>query len=165
MNSSTYPLVLSKTVRSASLKEVCVSMVNSVTNASRVRVVHKSTVLDIALFTLFNSLILSRVQAGDWSSWKFVFPSVNLDNHWCNSMWNYQRKFHKYQKKRTFVRSRLRYDEDPYFLVQQISDKYLQSSHWFLLLRASKSYPSRYEVDPSWSRYWFNRQRNQFVGA
>ena len=50
---------------SASLKEVCVSMENSVTNASRVRVVQKSTALDTALFTLFNSLILSGVQVGD----------------------------------------------------------------------------------------------------
>ena len=50
----------------ASLKEVCVSMVNSITNASRVCIVQKSTALDTALFTLFNSLVLSGVQAGDW---------------------------------------------------------------------------------------------------
>ena len=49
----------------ASLKEVCVSMANPITNASRVRVVQKSTALDTALFTLFNRLILSGVQVGD----------------------------------------------------------------------------------------------------
>ena len=59
------PLGPLKNYLSASLKEVCVSMVNSVTNASRVRVIHKSTALDTALFTLFNSLILSGVQEGD----------------------------------------------------------------------------------------------------
>ena len=54
-----------KNYLSASLKELCVSIANSVTNSSRVRVVQKSTALDIALFTLFNRLILSGVQAGD----------------------------------------------------------------------------------------------------
>ena len=68
------------------------------------------------------------------------------------------------RKKHTFERIRLSYDEDPYFLVQQILDRYPQPSHRFILLRASKTYPSRYDIDPSWSRYCFNRQRNQFVG-
>ena len=54
-----------KNFLSASLKEVLVSMANSVTNASRVRVVQKSTARDIALFTLFNILILAGVQSGN----------------------------------------------------------------------------------------------------
>ena len=54
-----------KNCLSASLKEVCVSMANSVTNDSRVCVVQKSTALDTVLFTLFNSLIISGAQAGD----------------------------------------------------------------------------------------------------
>ena len=59
------PLGPLKNCLSASLKEVLVSMAKSVTNASKVRVVQKSTAWDIALFTLFNRLILSGVQAGD----------------------------------------------------------------------------------------------------
>ena len=59
------PLGPLKNCLSASLKEVCVSMANSVTNASRVRVVKKSTALDTTLFTLLNRLILSGVQSGD----------------------------------------------------------------------------------------------------
>ena len=51
-----------KNYRSASLNEVCVSMANFVTNASRVRVVQKSTALETMLFTLFNILILLGVQ-------------------------------------------------------------------------------------------------------
>ena len=59
------PLGPLKNCLSASLNEVCVSMANSVTNASRVRVVQKSTALQTALFTLFNRLIISGVQEGD----------------------------------------------------------------------------------------------------
>ena len=59
------PLGTLKNYRSTSLKELLVSMVNSVTNASRVRIVQKSTALDTTLFTLFNRLIISEVQAGD----------------------------------------------------------------------------------------------------
>ena len=59
------PLGSLKNCRSASLKDVLVSMENSVTNASRVHVVQKSTAHDIALFTLFNILILARVQSGN----------------------------------------------------------------------------------------------------
>ena len=59
------PLGILKKCHSASLKEVLVSMANSVTNASRVRVVQKSIAHDIALFTLFNILILSGVQSGN----------------------------------------------------------------------------------------------------
>ena len=55
------------------------------------------------------------------------------------------------RKKHTFARSRLSYDEDLYFLVQQISDRYLRSNHRFPLLMASKTYPSRYDVNPSWA--------------
>ena len=55
------------------------------------------------------------------------------------------------RKKCTFARSRLSYNEDPYFLVQQISDRYLRSSHRFLLLRPSKTYPSKYDINPSWA--------------
>ena len=55
------PLGPLKNYFSASLKEVCVSMANSVTNDSKFYVVQKSTALDTALFTLFNSLILSGV--------------------------------------------------------------------------------------------------------
>ena len=62
-------------------------MAKSITNASRVHVVKKSIALDTTLFTLFNKLIISGVQAGDCSSWKFVLLFFNLDNHWCNSMW------------------------------------------------------------------------------
>ena len=58
------PLGPLKNYLSASLKYVCVSMANSVTNASRVRIVQKSTALDTALFTLFNRLILSGLQEG-----------------------------------------------------------------------------------------------------
>ena len=133
------PLGPLKKCRSASLKEVPVSMANSITNASRVHVVQKSTTLDTALFTLFNILILSGVQVGDWSSLKFVFLSVNLDSHWCNSMWILPKKNYKHPKKCTFVRIHLSYDEDPYFLVQQISNRSLQSSHRFILLRVSKT--------------------------
>ena len=61
MNLGTYPLGPLKNFLSASLKEVLVSMVKSVTKASRVHVVQKSTARDIALFTLFNILILSGV--------------------------------------------------------------------------------------------------------
>ena len=57
------PLGPLKNCRSASLKEVLVSMANSVTNASRVRVVQKSIVRDISLFTLFSILILVGVQS------------------------------------------------------------------------------------------------------
>ena len=57
------PLGPLKNCRSASLKEVLVSMANSVTNASRVHVVQKSTARDISLFTLFNILILAGVHA------------------------------------------------------------------------------------------------------
>ena len=60
--------------------------VNSVTNASRFRTVQKSTAREIALFTLFKIVILAGVQGGNWFSWKFFLLSVNLDNHWCNSM-------------------------------------------------------------------------------
>ena len=59
------PLGPLKNFRSDSLKDVIVSMVNSVTNASRVRVVQKSTARDISLFTLFSILILAGVQAGN----------------------------------------------------------------------------------------------------
>ena len=59
------PLGPLKNCRSASLKDILVSMVNSVTNASRVRVVQKSTARDISLFTLFNILILAGVQSGN----------------------------------------------------------------------------------------------------
>ena len=59
------PLGPLKNCLSASLKEVLVSMENSVTNASRVRVVQKSTARDIALFTLFNILTLAGVQSGN----------------------------------------------------------------------------------------------------
>ena len=59
------PLGPLKNCHSASLKEVLVSMVNFVTNASRVRVVQKSTAHDIALFTLFNMLILAGAQSGN----------------------------------------------------------------------------------------------------
>ena len=59
------PLGPLKNCRSASLKEVLVSMANSVTNASRVRIVQKSTAQDISLFTLFNILILVGVQSGN----------------------------------------------------------------------------------------------------
>ena len=59
------PLGPLKNCLSASLKEVCVSMANSVTNGSRVRVVQKSTALDTALLVFFKSLILSGVQLGD----------------------------------------------------------------------------------------------------
>ena len=59
------PLGPLKNCLSASLKEVLVSMENSVTNASRVRVVQKSTARDITLFTLFNMLILAGVQSGN----------------------------------------------------------------------------------------------------
>ena len=59
------PLGPLKNCRSASLKVVLVSMENSITNDSMVCVVHKLTARDIALFTLFNSLILFGVQAGD----------------------------------------------------------------------------------------------------
>ena len=59
------PLGPMKNCLSASLKGVCVSMVNSIINDSRVCVVQKSTALDTALFTLFNRLIISGVQAGD----------------------------------------------------------------------------------------------------
>ena len=51
------PLGPLKNYRSASLKDVLVSMANFVTNASRVRVVQKSTARDISLFTLFNILL------------------------------------------------------------------------------------------------------------
>ena len=59
------PLGPLKNCLSASLKEVFVSMENSVTNASRVHIVQKSTALDTALLVFFNSLILSGVQSGD----------------------------------------------------------------------------------------------------
>ena len=59
------PLGPLKNCHSASLKEVLVSMENSVTNDSRVRVVQKSTAWDISLFTLFSILILVGVQAGN----------------------------------------------------------------------------------------------------
>ena len=59
------PLGPLKNYRSNLLKDVLVSMVNSVTNASRVHVVQKSTALDISLFTLFNILILAGVQSGN----------------------------------------------------------------------------------------------------
>ena len=59
------PLGPLKNCLSASLKEVLVSMENSVTNASRVRVVQKSAAHDIALFTLFKILILAGVQLGN----------------------------------------------------------------------------------------------------
>ena len=59
------PLGPLKKCHSASLKEVLVSMENSITNASRVRVIQKSTARDIALFTLFNMLILVGVQSGN----------------------------------------------------------------------------------------------------
>ena len=59
------PLGPLKNCRLSSLKEVLVSMANSVTNASRVRVVQKSIARDIALFTLFNMLILPGVQSGN----------------------------------------------------------------------------------------------------
>ena len=59
------PLGPLKNCLSASLKEVLVSMENSVTKASRVRVVQKSTACDIALFTLFNILTLAGVQSGN----------------------------------------------------------------------------------------------------
>ena len=55
------PLGPLKNCHSASLKEVLVSMANSVTNASRVCVVQKSIAHDIALFTLFNISILAGV--------------------------------------------------------------------------------------------------------
>ena len=55
------PLGPLKKCLSASLKEVLVSMANSVTKASRVRVAQKSTARDIALFTLFNILTLAGV--------------------------------------------------------------------------------------------------------
>ena len=57
------PLGPLKNYLSASLKEVLVSMENYVTNASRVRVVQKSTARDIGLFTLFNILTLAGVQS------------------------------------------------------------------------------------------------------
>ena len=41
---------------------------------------------------LFSILILVGVQAGNWRAWKFVLRSVNLDNHWCNSMWILEKK-------------------------------------------------------------------------
>ena len=59
------PLGPLKKCLSASLKEVLVLMANFVTNASRVRVVQKSTARDITLFTLFNMLILAGVQSGN----------------------------------------------------------------------------------------------------
>ena len=59
------PLGPLKKCLSASLKEVLVLMENSVTNASRVHVIQKSTARDIALFTLFNMLILAGVQSGN----------------------------------------------------------------------------------------------------
>ena len=59
------PLGPLKNCHSASLKDVLVSMVNSVTNASRVRVFQKPTARDISLFTLFNILILAGVQSGN----------------------------------------------------------------------------------------------------
>ena len=49
----------------ASLKDVLVSMANSVTNASRVHIVQKSMAQDISLFTLFNIVILTGVQVGN----------------------------------------------------------------------------------------------------
>ena len=57
------PLGPLKNCRSASLKEVLVSMAKFVTKASRVCVVQKSTAWDISLFTLFSILILVGVQA------------------------------------------------------------------------------------------------------
>ena len=59
------PLGPLKNCRSASLKEVLMSMENSVTNALRVHVVQKSTARDISLFTLFSVLILAGVQSGN----------------------------------------------------------------------------------------------------
>ena len=56
------PLGPLKNCHSALLKDVLVSMVNSITNASRVRVVQKSTSQDISLFTLFRILILTGIQ-------------------------------------------------------------------------------------------------------
>ena len=56
------PLGPLKKYRSASLKEVLVSMVNSITNASRVRAIQKSIAHEIALFTLFKIMILAGVQ-------------------------------------------------------------------------------------------------------
>ena len=53
------PLGPLKNFLSASLKEVLVSMANSVTNASIAR--------DITLFTLFNMLILAGVQSGNFA--------------------------------------------------------------------------------------------------
>ena len=64
MNLGTYKVPLKKLLL-ASLKKVLVSLANSVTNASRVRIVQKSTAHDIALFTLFNMLILAGVQSGN----------------------------------------------------------------------------------------------------
>ena len=45
----------------ALLKEVLVSMANSITNASMVHVIQKSTACDITFFTLFNMLIVAGV--------------------------------------------------------------------------------------------------------
>ena len=51
----------------------------------------------------------------------------------------------------TFARIHLSYDEDPYFLVPQISNRSLRSSRRFLSLRAFRKYLSRYNVNPSWT--------------
>ena len=59
------PLGPLKNYLSSLLKEVLVSMENSVTNDSMVCVVQKLTARDIALFTLFNILILAGVQSGN----------------------------------------------------------------------------------------------------
>ena len=126
------PLGPLKNYRSASLKDVLVSMANSVTNASRVRVVQKSTARDISLFTLFSILILAGVQSRNWRSWKFVLLSINLDNHWCNSMWILPKKIHKHHKKHTFVKIHLHFDTDLCSLAQRILDKSHQANHWFL---------------------------------
>ena len=61
------PLGPLKNFRSASLKEVLMSMAYSVINASRVHIVQKSIARDITLFTLFNMLILAGVQSGNFA--------------------------------------------------------------------------------------------------
>ena len=123
----------------SSLKDILVSMANSVTNASRVRVVQKSTARDISLFTLFSILILVGVQSGNWRSWKFVLPLLTWITTSATLCGYYQRKFHKHQKKCTFVKIHLNYDADLCSLVQQITNKSLQSNHRFLSLRVSKT--------------------------
>ena len=123
------PLGPLKNCRSASLKDLLVSMANSVTTASRVRVVQKSTARDISLFTLFNILILAGsnqktdlLGSSSFSLSTWITTGATLCGY-------YQRKVHKHHKKHTFVKSHLHYDVDLYFLAQRISDKSHQANH------------------------------------